>query len=138
MLHPGLRIRVYEEIDRTLSYWSVLFILMSLVVFIVWEVGINIYWSRYLRNEAASFNKSGKAYIKAKEKVEKVKKPKEQSLLLPVLFQKLGQDIWIDDKKMKKCGFQSNSASLAESMAKFGSFIKNNPWYVKQKFSFAL
>ncbi|MHA2225730.1 MAG: NAD-dependent epimerase/dehydratase family protein [Candidatus Hodarchaeales archaeon] len=68
----------------------------------------------------------------------KIKKPKEQSLLLPVLFQKLGQDIWIDDEKAKKSGFQSNGTSLAKSMAKFGSFIQDNPWYVKEKFSFAL
>ncbi|MFX1515054.1 MAG: NAD-dependent epimerase/dehydratase family protein [Promethearchaeota archaeon] len=70
--------------------------------------------------------------------IRKVKKPKEHSILLPVLFDKLGQDIWIDNEKLKSYGFQSNDTSLPESMARFGSFLEKNPWYAEQKFGFAL
>ena len=67
-----------------------------------------------------------------------IKKPKEHSILLPILFDKLGQSIWIDSEKSKSHGFQSNGTSLPESMARFGSFLKKNPWYAEQKFGFAL
>lgn len=67
-----------------------------------------------------------------------IKKPKEHSILLPVLFDKLGQDIWIDSEKSKSHGFQTNGTSLSESMARFGSFLEKNPWYAEQKFGFAL
>ncbi|MFX0205272.1 MAG: NAD-dependent epimerase/dehydratase family protein [Candidatus Hodarchaeota archaeon] len=70
--------------------------------------------------------------------VRKIKKPKEHSFLLPVLFDKLGQDIWIDNEKSKSYGFQSNGMSLSESMARFGTFLRKNPWYEEQKFGFAL
>ncbi|MFX1505057.1 MAG: NAD-dependent epimerase/dehydratase family protein [Promethearchaeota archaeon] len=70
--------------------------------------------------------------------VRKMKKPKENSFLLPVLFAKLGQDVWIDNEKLKSYGFQSNGTSLRESMASFGSFLEKNPWYAEEKFGFAL
>ncbi|MFX0126150.1 MAG: NAD-dependent epimerase/dehydratase family protein [Candidatus Hodarchaeota archaeon] len=70
--------------------------------------------------------------------IRKIKKPQEHSFLLPVLFDKLGQDVWIDCEKLKSYGFQSNGTSLPESMARFGSFLENNPWYAEQKLGFAL
>ena len=70
--------------------------------------------------------------------VRKIKKPQERSFLLPILFDKLGQDVWIDSEKLKSYGFQSNDTSLPESMARFRSFLANNPWYAEQKFGFAL
>jgi dihydroflavonol-4-reductase len=69
--------------------------------------------------------------------VRKIKKAKENSMLIPVLFDKLGQDIWVDDKKIKKTGFKY-TVTLSESMEKFGKFITENPWYVDQKLSLAL
>jgi nucleoside-diphosphate-sugar epimerase len=70
--------------------------------------------------------------------IRKFKKPQEHSFLLPVLFDKLGQDVWIDSEKLTSYGFQANRTSLSESMARFGSFLEKNPWYAKQKFGFAL
>ncbi|MFW9902683.1 MAG: NAD-dependent epimerase/dehydratase family protein, partial [Candidatus Thorarchaeota archaeon] len=37
--------------------------------------------------------------------VRKMKNPKENSFLLPILFDKLGQDVWIDNEKLKSYGF---------------------------------
>ncbi|WP_455140314.1 NAD-dependent epimerase/dehydratase family protein [Candidatus Hodarchaeum mangrovi] len=65
--------------------------------------------------------------------IRRVKHAKEQSLLLPVLFDKLGQDIWIDDHKLKMIGFESK-INLEESMQQLNEFLENNPWYSKQKF----
>ena len=62
---------------------------------------------------------------------------KEKSLLLPILFDKLGQDVWIDNEKVKSIGFRS-IVTLKESMKKYGTFIDENPWYAQQKFGFAL
>jgi nucleoside-diphosphate-sugar epimerase len=70
--------------------------------------------------------------------IRKIKKPQEHSFLLPVLFDKLGQDVWIDSEKLKSYGFQSNGTSLPESMERFRSFLAKNPWYAEQKFGFAL
>jgi len=70
--------------------------------------------------------------------VRSIKKPKEHSILLPILFNKLGQDVCIDSEKSKSHGFQSNGTSLPESMARFGTFLEKNPWYAEQKFGFAL
>jgi len=58
---------------------------------------------------------------------------KEQSILLPVLFDKLGQDIWIDDHKVKMIGFKSKM-NLKELMRQLGGFLNKNPWYSKLKF----
>jgi nucleoside-diphosphate-sugar epimerase len=69
--------------------------------------------------------------------IRKIKKPKEQSLLIPVLFDKLGQDVWIDDSKLRTTGFLTNS-TLAKSMARFGKFLSENPWYSREKFHLAL
>lgn len=68
--------------------------------------------------------------------IRKIKKAKENSILIPFLFDKLGQDIWVDDSKIRKTGFKY-TVTLSESMKKFGNFVLENPWY-KQKLSFAL
>ncbi|MFX0015485.1 MAG: NAD-dependent epimerase/dehydratase family protein [Promethearchaeota archaeon] len=70
--------------------------------------------------------------------IRKIKKPQEHSFLIPILFDKLGQDIWINSEKVRSFGFQTNGTSLSESMAKFGSFLDINPWYKEEKFGFAL
>lgn len=70
--------------------------------------------------------------------IRKIKQPTEHSFLLPVLFDKLGQDVWIDSEKVTAFGFQSNGTTLSESMARFRSFLTKNPWYANQKFGFAL
>ena len=67
----------------------------------------------------------------------KFKKPNENSLLLPILFDKLGQDVWVDDSKIREIGFSAR-ASLRESMIHFGSFIANSPNYAEKKFSIAI
>lgn len=69
--------------------------------------------------------------------IRKIKKAKETSMFIPMLFDKLGQDIWIDSKKIKSIGFQY-TINLSESMEKFGNFIAENPWYVKQKLSLSI
>ncbi|MFX0182161.1 MAG: NAD-dependent epimerase/dehydratase family protein [Candidatus Hodarchaeota archaeon] len=69
--------------------------------------------------------------------IRKIKKPKEQSLLIPVLFEKLGQDVWIDDSKLRSIGFQPHS-TLKKSMKRFGKFLTKNPWYIHEKFRLAL
>ncbi|UCG90664.1 MAG: NAD(P)-dependent oxidoreductase [Candidatus Heimdallarchaeota archaeon] len=68
--------------------------------------------------------------------IRKIKKAKENSILIPVLFDKLGQDILVDDRKIRKTGFKY-TVTLSESMDKFGNFVSENPWY-KQKLCFAL
>ncbi|PWI46808.1 hypothetical protein CEE45_14995 [Candidatus Heimdallarchaeota archaeon B3_Heim] len=65
------------------------------------------------------------------------KKPKENSLLLPVLFNKLGQEIWIDNSKILAHGLSPES-TLSESMNNFHHFLADNPWYAEEKFSIAL
>jgi len=69
--------------------------------------------------------------------VRKIKPAKEKSLLLPILFNKLGRDIWIDNGKSRSKGFITK-INLHESMEKFSSFLVENPWYVKKKFGVAL
>lgn len=65
------------------------------------------------------------------------KRANEKSLLLPILFDKLGKDVWIDNSKLKSVGFQPK-ATLYDSMVKIENFINNNLWYVEEKFGFAL
>jgi nucleoside-diphosphate-sugar epimerase len=69
--------------------------------------------------------------------VRKIKKPQEKSMLLPVLFDKLGQDVWVDHSKIQSLGFLP-SVSLDESMKAFGDFLSRNPWYFKEKLGLAL
>ena len=69
--------------------------------------------------------------------VRKIKKPQEKSMLLPVLFDKLGQDVWVDHSKIQSLGFQP-SVSLDESMKTFGDFLSRNPWYLEEKLGLAL
>ncbi|MFX0209443.1 MAG: NAD-dependent epimerase/dehydratase family protein [Candidatus Hodarchaeota archaeon] len=68
--------------------------------------------------------------------IRKIKKAKENSILIPGLFDKLGQDIWVDDSKIRRTGFKY-TVTLSESMEKFGTFFLENPWY-KQKLNFTL
>ncbi len=65
------------------------------------------------------------------------KRPQENSLLLPVLFNKLGHDVWIDNSKLLNVGFFPE-ISLPESMFFFQQFLSDNPWYVEKKFSITL
>ncbi len=65
------------------------------------------------------------------------KKAKENSLLLPVLFDKLGQEIWIDNTKAQALGFHSK-ITLTDSMSHFQQFLSENPWYSKEKFRISL
>ncbi|MHA2094342.1 MAG: NAD-dependent epimerase/dehydratase family protein [Candidatus Hodarchaeales archaeon] len=65
------------------------------------------------------------------------KKPKENSLFLPVLFDKLGQEVWIDNSKIISHGFNPES-TLADSMNNYHQFLESNPWYAEEKFSIAL
>ncbi|MHA2154519.1 MAG: NAD-dependent epimerase/dehydratase family protein [Candidatus Hodarchaeales archaeon] len=65
------------------------------------------------------------------------KKPKENSLFLPILFEKLGQGVWIDNSKILAHGFYPES-TLSESMSNFHQFLVKNPWYAEEKFSIAL
>ena len=69
--------------------------------------------------------------------IRKIKNANEKSLLIPVLFEKLGKDIWVDDEKLKAMGFQY-VINLSESMKKFSNFVSENPWYVEQKLGFSL
>ncbi|MFX0122610.1 MAG: NAD-dependent epimerase/dehydratase family protein [Candidatus Hodarchaeota archaeon] len=69
--------------------------------------------------------------------IRKIKPAKEKSFLLPILFNKLGKDIWIDNRKSKSIGFHTK-VDLHESMKKFGTFLEENPWYPQQKFGLAL
>ncbi len=64
-------------------------------------------------------------------------KPKENSLFLPILFDKLGQEVWIDNSKIVNHGFYPKS-TLSESMYNFQQFLIQNPWYAEEKFSIAL
>ncbi len=65
------------------------------------------------------------------------KKPNEKSLFIPILFNKLGKDIWIDHSKLISTGFRPK-VTLSESMIKIEQFITSNVWYAKEKFGFAL
>lgn len=65
------------------------------------------------------------------------KNANEKSLLIPILFDKLGQDVWIDDSKLNSVGFQPK-ATLSDSMIEIEHFISNNHWYAKEKFGFAV
>jgi nucleoside-diphosphate-sugar epimerase len=69
--------------------------------------------------------------------VRKIKPAKENSLLLPILFNKLGKDIWIDNGKSKSIGFYPK-VNLHKSMEKFGTFLSKNPWYERQKFNITI
>ena len=69
--------------------------------------------------------------------IRRISPAKEKSILLPTLFNKLGQDIWIDNEKVKSAGLKP-TVNLKESMKKYGTFIAENPWYTQQKFGFAL
>ena len=61
------------------------------------------------------------------------KKARENSMLLPILFDKLGQEIWIDNSKIQALGLHSE-ITLTESMSSFHQFLSENPWYAKEKF----
>ncbi len=65
------------------------------------------------------------------------KRPKENSLLLPILFDKLGQDVWIDSSKIQEYGFYPE-VTLLESMRSYQTFLAENPWYADLKFSISL
>jgi len=67
----------------------------------------------------------------------KFKKPTENSIFLPILFDKLGQDVWVDDMKARMIGFQSIS-TLDQSMRRYGKFLTENPGYIKEKTRFVL
>ncbi|MFX1516218.1 MAG: NAD-dependent epimerase/dehydratase family protein [Promethearchaeota archaeon] len=69
--------------------------------------------------------------------VRKIKPANEKSLLLPILFNKLGKDIWIDNKKSEAIGFYP-IINLHKSMEKYGNFLLENPWYGRQKFGIAI
>ncbi len=69
--------------------------------------------------------------------IRKVKSATEKSFLLPILFEKLGQDVWIDNCKIINNGYEFK-VTLDCSLAKVRQFIKENPWYVDKKFGFAL
>lgn len=69
--------------------------------------------------------------------VRKFKRPQEKSILLPELFEKLGKDILIDGEKITKLGFQYQ-VPMTESLAKYGQFVIENPWYVEKKMGIAL
>jgi nucleoside-diphosphate-sugar epimerase len=65
------------------------------------------------------------------------KEPTENSLLLPVLFDKLGKEVYIDNSKGFSHGFIPKF-SLVESMNNFQKFLSENPWYAEKKFKIAL
>ena len=69
--------------------------------------------------------------------IRRFKHAQEHSLFLPILFEKLGQDVWIDDHKAKIIGFKSR-IDLEGSMQQLGEFLDKNPWYSKQKFKAAI
>ncbi|UCG04308.1 MAG: NAD(P)-dependent oxidoreductase [Candidatus Heimdallarchaeota archaeon] len=69
--------------------------------------------------------------------IRKIKPAEEKSLLLPILFNKLGKDIWIDNRKANSRGFHAK-IDLHESMKKFSTFLAQNPWYVQQKYGVTL
>jgi len=53
------------------------------------------------------------------------KKANEKSLLIPILFDKLGQDVWIDGSKLRSVGFQPK-ATLSDSMIEIEHFISSD------------
>ncbi|MHA2173770.1 MAG: NAD-dependent epimerase/dehydratase family protein [Candidatus Hodarchaeales archaeon] len=61
------------------------------------------------------------------------KKANPNSLFLPILFDKLGQDVWIESTKIQKLGFVPKS-TLKQSLISTKNFLKKNPWYKKEKF----
>ncbi len=69
--------------------------------------------------------------------VRRVKSAKEKSFLLPILFEKLGQDVWIDSRKIETHGYEFQ-VSLTSSLFKIKDFLRENPWYVEEKLGFAL
>lgn len=69
--------------------------------------------------------------------IRRIKKTNEKSLLIPSLFDKLGKNIWIDERKLLSIGFKYH-VTLSDSMEKFGNFVSENPWYIKEKLGFAL
>ena len=69
--------------------------------------------------------------------VRRVKPAKEKSFLLPILFEKLGQDVWIDSRKIQTHGYEFQ-VSLTRSLFKIKEFLRKNPWYVEKKLGFAL
>jgi nucleoside-diphosphate-sugar epimerase len=69
--------------------------------------------------------------------VRRFKRPQEKSLLLPELFQNLGKDILIDGEKITKLGFRYQ-VPMTESLARYGQFVIENPWYVEKKMGVAL
>ncbi|MFW9779727.1 MAG: NAD-dependent epimerase/dehydratase family protein [Candidatus Heimdallarchaeota archaeon] len=69
--------------------------------------------------------------------VRKFKRPQERSILIPELFQNLGKDILIDGEKITKLGFQYQ-VPMTESLARYGRFVMENPWYIEKKMGLAL
>jgi nucleoside-diphosphate-sugar epimerase len=65
------------------------------------------------------------------------RKPKPNSIFLPILFEKLGRDIWIDCTKIKKLGFIPQS-TLEQSLISTKDFLNKNPWYKKTRFRIAI
>ncbi len=61
------------------------------------------------------------------------KKPNQNSIFLPILFDKLGRDIWIDGTKIEKLGFFPKS-TLKQSFNSTKNFLSKNPWYKKERF----
>jgi len=56
--------------DKPLYSQAALLVLVSLLVFVVWEVGVNIWLSRRVRDEADLFRTSGKEYLEKKQRLE--------------------------------------------------------------------
>lgn len=76
---------IENYVDPKLHKWSVLFVGVSLVLFVMWEVGSNIYLIRTLRDEAELFNRSGKEYLEQKKKQES-KERKAKIGIIPVWY----------------------------------------------------
>jgi hypothetical protein len=72
--------RVGDLIDKWLYVWSVLFVLASLVIFALWEIGANFVMARHIRDEASLFRKSGKEYMEAKEKADQQERQQKISM----------------------------------------------------------
>jgi hypothetical protein len=56
---------------------SAIFTSISLIVFVCWEIGLNLYFARHIRDEAVLFQSSGKEYLAKKEKQQKEVREKE-------------------------------------------------------------
>ena len=61
------------------------------------------------------------------------KKPNQNSLFLPVLFDKLGKDIWIDCTKIQEIGCVPQS-TLEQSLISTKEFLNENPRYKNERF----